>query len=144
MKHILEGYRWMWGAIRRWRGGALWRRTILFLLYVLCDAFGSRRRAAGLLGVLGVMGLAVLLLPGDRSESPFHVDIGISAEGYVSVDGRTMAISELEGALQGHRFQTVGIEVEGDAASGLVWQVNDIIVDQRITLARFDLVESID
>lgn len=116
MRHIFEGYRWMWGAVRRWRGGAL-----------------------------GVAGLAAaLLLFGGPRTVPTHFELGVSADGHVFFDGRTMALPELEGALQGLTFQTAGVEVEADAAMRIVQRVQTILTDHGVTFTRVEMVQSID
>lgn len=152
MRRFVEGYRWMWGAIRRWKGGPLWRRTPLFLLYVLRDVFGTGRRTALAAGAVAALFLGTLLSLDTVLEKPeAPVDVGahreaesleVATRGMVRLRGQWMALSDLGPALDRYGVRYADVAIEGDATVRVVMGVQDVMVDHGVEVARVRMTGS--
>lgn len=144
MRHLVEGYRWMWGAVRRWKGGPLWRRTLLFLLYVLRDLVEGGRRTALVAGTAAALLLGAVLLPfasgpdvpgGGYGEE----ELELASHGAVRFRGQWMTPSDLGGVLEHFDVRRARVAIESDASYRVVDTLQRVMTDHgvSVTVVRF-------
>lgn len=151
MRHLIEGYRWMWGAIRRWRGGPLWFRTTLFCLYVLRDVFATVRRtavAAGLAVAVLVTGV-LTIRPDARDADPHAAEIGrgaitIASQERIGFAGQWIPVSELGTILEHHDVEQLDVTIEPDVTVGVVHDVQEIMTAHHVKKVRVSFASPVD
>lgn len=151
MRRFIDGYRWMWGAVRRWKGGPLWRRTLLFMLYVMRDLFGTGRRTAVAASAVAALLLGAVLLPfvskpvlplASGVMSDEVEELQVASQGWVRFRGRWMEPSDLGRALARHGVRHADVTIEWDAPFRVVDDLQRIMVDHGVETVRVDLAES--
>ena len=138
MKHIWEGYMWLWKAVGRWHNGGFVRRIALFSLFLARDLVGARRR---LLSVLAISLAFLVLLPLNwRADSePEFTALQLRQDGSLEVDGQLVTTAELGGILDNARGGQILIEVDEDAPAGRVWELQSALVGIGVSQSAFRL-----
>jgi hypothetical protein len=136
----------MWGAVRRWKGGPLWRRILLFVLYVLRDLVDGGRRTALVAGTAAALLLGAMLLPfGSESEPPGAQDaeqVELATHGAVRFRGQWMTPSELGHVLDHFGVRSAAVAVESDASYRVVDELHEVMVAHDVEVVRVRFADS--
>jgi hypothetical protein len=141
MRQLIDGYRWLWRSVVRWRGGTVLRSVPIFLAYVVVDVArgGGRRLRVGLLSMAAAaVMLSIVLRPVDYGE---HIDVSLGPSSLVELEGSRSSLVQLDEVLRSHDIRSVTLHVNATVSAANVFAVMALATDYGLQRWTIDVLQ---